>query len=176
MRCGESSANNTTGSTAPTEETIGPTRDAGSCCSAADSAVTEPDRVGVRRGSDDHAHDHGRHSDGGEDRPPVDPLTEEHRRCEHEPDQPDAHQRLHDNQRCLAECKKLEHDSCAIDGDRQQPQRPAQQRNQQAPARPPGSPDDARLLGHQHVARLVRQAREQSEDDAEELAIHPLTP
>ena len=42
MRCGESSANNTTGSTAPTEETIGPTRDAGSCCSAADSAVTEP--------------------------------------------------------------------------------------------------------------------------------------
>jgi hypothetical protein len=131
MRCGESSANNTTGSTAPTEETIGPTRDAGSCCSAADSAVTEPDRVCVRRGSNDHAHDPGRHSDGGEDRPPVDPLTEEHRRCEHEPDQPDAHQRLHDN---------------------------------------------ARLLGHQHVARLVRQAREQSEDDAEELAIHPLTP
>ena len=42
MRCGESTANKTTGSTAPTEDTIGPTRDAGSCCSAADSAVTEP--------------------------------------------------------------------------------------------------------------------------------------
>ena len=42
MRCGESTANKTTGSTAPTDETIGPTRDAGSCCSAADSAVTEP--------------------------------------------------------------------------------------------------------------------------------------
>jgi hypothetical protein len=77
---------------------------------------------------------------------PVDPLSEKHPRCEYQSDQADAHQWLHDDQRDLAEGDELEQNPDAIEGNRQQPQRPVQQREQKATARSSRSFGETRLL------------------------------
>ena len=46
-----------------------------------------------------------------------------------------------------------------------------QQRDEKATARWPGSSDPTRLLTHQEISRFERQAREQTEDDTNDLAV-----
>ena len=130
------------------------------------SGVTEPDRPGVRGGSDDHA-------------PPWSPQRRRRGdvpRSIRSPRKPSAAAtRARSARDVINGCttisdasrsaKRLEHYSCAVDGDRQQPQQPAQQRDQQAPAPSCGTASsyNTRLLGHKHVLhsydRLASRAR-----------------